>query len=89
MASVYTAQREDVRALVVEMCKMLDAIEFERKVTYNPLQIKAAALAALKIDSDDKIETKIALFDESYEELDSYNDIDLSIPEYEGMDDPL
>jgi hypothetical protein len=80
--------KEDLRVLVVEVARLLDELEYERKVIYGPHHIKAAALAVTRIEATDKGNGAVAL-DEAFEDLDSYKDIDLSSPDYEGMDDPL
>jgi hypothetical protein len=84
----YVHTKEDLRALVVGMARFLDKIEYDRKTIYSSSQVKAAALAIAKLEEIAR-HGPIEIFEECMQELDTYEDIDLSSPEYEGMDDPL
>lgn len=85
---IYVNGKEDLRALVVGMARFLDEIEYDRKTIYTNSQVKAAALAIAKLEEIAK-HGPVEIFEDCLQELDTYEDIDLSSPEYEGMDDPL
>ena len=84
-----TASKEDLRALVIKLCHALDEIEYERKALYSTPELQAAMLAAIRIDLRSGMGIIADVFEDAYEHLDQYKDIDLSRPEYSGMDDPL
>ncbi len=90
------ASKEHLRQLVLDLAKALDASEYRNKTIYTAREIRAAVKALEQTDiksglgPEEEKATELAngyLCDQRDRFL--FEDIDLSRPDYEGMDDPI